>query len=100
MIRLEIIANHSVEADIFEALQKHAAGAFYTKVPSVQGVGSSNPRLGDPIWPEENFLLILYCGEEEASRVARAVGEVKARFAEEGIKLFAVQEAREIRYEP
>jgi hypothetical protein len=32
--------------------------------------------------------------------VARAVGEVKARFAEEGIKLFAVQEAREIRYEP
>jgi hypothetical protein len=98
-MRMEIIANHSVEADIFEALEKHAVGQCYTKIPSVQGVGNSNPRLGDPIWPEENFLLVLYCDEEQAARIARAVAEVKDRFANEGIKLFAVRAAGEIRGE-
>jgi hypothetical protein len=95
-MRLEIIANHSVEMDIMEALQKFDSGSRYTIVPSVHGVGSSNPRLGDPIWPEENFMLVIYCDEEEASRVAHAVADVKARFPDEGIKLFAVQDAREI----
>jgi hypothetical protein len=95
-MRMEIIANHSVEEDIFEAMKRRGVGGFYTKIPSVQGVGSSNPRLGDPIWPEENFLLIIYCGETEAQQIAQAVAEVKSRFEEEGIKLFAVQDAREI----
>lgn len=98
-MRMEIIANHSVEADIFEALEKHAVGQYYTKIPSVQGVGNSNPRLGDPIWPEENFLLVLYCDQEQAARIAQAVAEVKARFANEGIRLFAVRDAVEIRGE-
>ncbi len=96
-MRLEIIANHSVEEDIFEALQRKGVGSFYTRIPSVQGVGNSDPRFGDHIWPEENFLLIIYCSEEEADLIARAVAEVKERFEEEGIKLFAVQDAREIR---
>ncbi len=95
-MRLEIFANHSVEVDILEALREQGVGSRYTIVPSVHGVGNSNPRLGDPIWPEENFMLIIYCDEEEASRVAHAVGDVKARFPDEGIKLFAVQDAREI----
>ncbi len=95
-MRLEIIANHSVEEDIFEALQRRGVGGFYTKIPSVQGIGNSNPRLGDPIWPEENFLLIIYCGEKETAQIAQAVAEVKNRFEDEGIKLFAVQEAHEI----
>ena len=95
-MRMEIIANHSVEEDILEAMQSRGVGGYYTKIPSVQGVGSSNPRLGDPIWPEENFLLIIYCGEEEAERITRAVAEVKNRFQDEGIKLFAVNDAHEI----
>ena len=95
-MRMEIIANHSVEEDIFEAMQRRGVGRFYTKIPSVQGVGSSNPRLGDPIWPEENFLLIIYCSGGEAERITEAVKEVKSRFGEEGIKLFTVPDAREI----
>jgi len=95
-MRLEIIANQSVEEDILEALQRKGMGRFYTKIPSVQGVGNSDPRFGDHIWPEENFLLIIYCTEDEAAQIAQAVAEVKARFNEEGIKLFAIQDAKEI----
>ncbi|MBW8002916.1 MAG: hypothetical protein FVQ80_12990 [Planctomycetes bacterium] len=90
MKRIEIIANHSVEEDILEALKRRKAGKYYTKIPSVQGVGSSDPRFGDHVWPEENCVIIIYCGEEEAILIREAVSEVKGRFETEGIKLFEI----------
>ncbi len=95
-MRLEIIANHSVEEDILEALRQRGVGKYFTKIPAVQGIGSSDPRLGDHIWPEENFLLILYCDAERTDRVVEAVKEVKTRFKDEGIKLFVVPESKEL----
>ncbi|MDR1986943.1 MAG: hypothetical protein LBP88_08245 [Treponema sp.] len=88
MIRIEIVANHSVEDNIMEALKHEGAGKFYTKYPSVFGVGSRGPRMGDAIWPEENFALVIWCEEEEARGIERAVQSVKKSFPEEGIKLF------------
>ncbi|MDR2070274.1 MAG: hypothetical protein LBP81_02505 [Treponema sp.] len=94
MIRIEIIANHSVEENILEAMQHEGVGKFYTKYPGVYGVGSAGPRMGDAIWPEENFALVIWCGEEEARGIARAVAAVKAHFPDEGIKLFGLPENR------
>jgi hypothetical protein len=90
MIRLEIIANHSVEENILEALVKEGAGKYYTKYPSILGIGSAGPRMGDAIWPEENFALVIWCEEEEARAVERAVAKVKEQFPDEGIKLFGL----------
>ena len=90
MIRLEIIANHSVEENILEALKKEGVGKYYTKYPTIFGVGSSGPRMGDAIWPEENFALIFWCEEGEARLIQLAVEEVKARFPDEGIKVFGL----------
>ena len=95
-MRLEIIANHSIEEDILDALRQRGVGKYYTKIPSVQGIGSSDPRLGDHIWPEENFLLILYCDAAQGDRIVEAVREVKSRFDGEGIKVYAVPESREL----
>jgi hypothetical protein len=44
--------------------------------------------MGTATWPEENFLLISYLDEREAEKAKTLVGEVKARFSGEGIKLF------------
>jgi hypothetical protein len=90
MIRIEIVANHSVEENILEALKDEGAGKFYTKYPGVFGVGSSGPRMGDAIWPEENFALVIWCEEAEAQGIARAVHLVKEQFPGEGIKLFGL----------
>jgi hypothetical protein len=88
MIRIEVVANRSVEENIMDALRDAGVGKYYTKYPSVFGVGSTGPRMGDAIWPEENFALVIWCGEEEAQGIARAVASVKEHFPDEGIKIF------------
>jgi hypothetical protein len=88
MMRVEIIANHSVEDNLLAALADEGAAKYYTKFPSVYGVGSAGPRMGDAIWPEENFALVVWCEEDEAKRIEQAVAKVKAEFPDEGIKLF------------
>jgi hypothetical protein len=88
MIRIEIIANHSVEENILEALKKEGAGKYYTKYPSILGVGSSGPRMGDSVWPEENFALVIWCEDDEAAAIERAVAAVKQKYPKEGVKIF------------
>ena len=90
MTRIEIIANHSVEENIHEALAKENAGKYYTKYPGIFGVGNTGPRMGDAIWPEENFSLIIWCEEDEARAIHRAIASVKEKFPDEGIKIFSL----------
>ncbi len=90
MKRIEIIANRSIEEDMMEAFEKAGVASCYTKIPEVMGVGNSGPRMGDHVWPEENFVLIVYCEDEEAGRIRDVVGELKEFFVSEGIKLFEI----------
>ena len=88
MIRIEIIANQSVEENILESLAKEQVGKYYTKIPNIWGVGSSGPRMGDAVWPEENFSLVIWCEKEESLGIKKAIESVKEKFPGEGIKLF------------
>ncbi len=88
MKRIEIIANRSIEADMFDLFKRKAIVNHYTKITEAMGVGNSGPRMGDHIWPEANFILLVYCEEEEASAIREAVDELKGLFEGEGIKLF------------
>jgi hypothetical protein len=93
MIRLEIIANHSVEENILEELHSMSIGAFYTKYPNILGVGTSGPHMGDAVWPEENFALVIWCEKPEAALIEQAVANVKEKFPDEGIKVFKLNDA-------
>jgi hypothetical protein len=96
MIRMEIVANHSVEDNIMEAFRALGVGKFYTKYSNVFGVGSTGPRMGDAIWPEENIALVIWCEEEEARGIVQAVSSVKEHFPDEGIKIFRMAEPAEL----
>jgi len=90
MYRIEIISNQSVEENILEALAAEEAGKFYTKFPNIYGIGSTGPRMGDAVWPEENFALVIWCEKDEAMRIKKAVDTVKEKYPGEGIKLFGL----------
>ncbi len=88
MKRLEVIGNRSIEEDMFDIFKRYDIVHSYTKLPVVHGVGNSGPRMGDHVWPEENFILIIYCEDEEARKVRQAIEDLKLFFKDEGIKLF------------
>ncbi|MDR2467789.1 MAG: hypothetical protein LBD22_02380 [Spirochaetaceae bacterium] len=90
MKRVEIIANRSIEDNIMEALRTKGLAKFYTKYPIVLGEGSSGARLGDAIWPEENFVLVVWCEDEEARQIEQAVQPVKEQYPSEGVKVFCL----------
>ncbi|MDR1230681.1 MAG: hypothetical protein LBK61_04690 [Spirochaetaceae bacterium] len=91
MTRIEIFTNRSVEENLVEAFQNRDVAKTYSKVPIVHGVGSSGPRMGDAIWPEENVAFIIWCDEDEAESIKQAVDEVKSQFPGEGIKFFSME---------
>jgi len=88
MRRIEIIANRSIEEDLFDIFKRKEIAKNYTKIQIAYGVGKKGPRMGDHIWPEENFVLIVYCDDIEAGKIRDAVTELKEFFKNEGIKLF------------
>ena len=73
-----------------DALKAEKADRVDTKLNSVHGAGYSDPKMGDPVWPEENFILIIYCSEEEGVSVKKAVESVRERFPDEGIRCFCI----------
>jgi hypothetical protein len=91
MVRIEIIANQSVEEDMIESLYKVIEKPAYTKINGVHGRGNTYPKRGDNIWPEENIILIIYCEADEALKIKEAVYKVKKQFPDEGIKYFELR---------
>jgi len=88
MKRVEIIANQSVEQDLRDELAIRNAALEHTIFHGVHGEGHSGPRRGDGTWPEENFVLVVYCKDQEANAICEAVAETKTRFPAEGIRVF------------
>lgn len=86
--RVEVIANHSVEQDIMDVLELKGMASHFTKIPSVHGRGDADPKRGDHIWPEENFILIVYCNDNQATIIEKAMEEVRESFPNEGICCF------------
>ena len=90
MKRLELMANRSLQTDIQDALENEIENFYYTVLPVVHGRGRQQRRLGTPVWPEENFMLIAYVDDQSAATARAVVDRIKKNFPSEGIKLFAL----------
>ena len=90
LFRVEIIANQSVQEEITEALEELDEHLYYTFIPSVQGKGRQQKRLGDETWPELNCMFILYVDDITLLLITEVINGIKARFPNEGIKCFAI----------
>jgi nitrogen regulatory protein PII len=61
MKRVEIIAAQAILDDVLEAMEHYQVPMHYTIIPAAHGRGNTIPKLGDDVWPEENFIMIIYC---------------------------------------
>ena len=93
ILRVEVVANRSVQEDFFELLTRAGLAGHYTLFPEVQGAGDAGPRRGDHIWPEENFLFIAYVSRAEAVMIRDLIRDLQERFSSEGIRIFATPTA-------
>ena len=91
MVRIEIVANKSVEDDITKTLERYVQGILYTKFPLAFGRGGDDRKLGNSTWPETNFVLASYVEDEALDTVKTVIKAIKQKFPGEGIKLFAVR---------
>lgn len=87
MKRIEIICNNSVFEDVQELLLELRVKA-YTKIENVHGVGTEGQKWGDAVWPQENFIMTIYCGSDSVSEIVDGFRALKTRFPTEGLKLF------------
>nr|WP_319475120.1 PG0541 family transporter-associated protein [uncultured Sphaerochaeta sp.] len=90
MRRVEIMAAQAILEDVLEALGHYEVPMHYTIIPTAHGKGSTIPKLGDDVWPEENFVLIIYCEEATLESIEMAIQLVKKKYDHEGIGYFVI----------
>lgn len=89
--KVEIVANQSIQSDLFDMLDQLELENRYTLISGVHGRGSNGGRLGTPVWPEENFILILFVNEDKIKEVKVCCELIKQQFPNEGLKLISQQ---------
>ncbi|NLE16153.1 MAG: hypothetical protein GX626_09825 [Spirochaetales bacterium] len=90
MRRVEIIAAQAILDDVLEALEYFQVPMHYTIIPTAHGKGNTSPKLGDDVWPEENFILLMYCEEPTLAGIEQAIELVKKKYDHEGIGYFVL----------
>ncbi|MCL2520572.1 MAG: hypothetical protein FWE37_06180 [Spirochaetaceae bacterium] len=86
-IRLEVITNKSLEDELMLYL-KAAHCERYTIIPQIHGRGRQEPREGNAIWPEVNFMVIIYCEAELAENIIKTLKDLKQKYPLEGLRVF------------
>ena len=94
MIRIEIIANQSVQDELVNNIENLLPDMLYTILPLATGKGKNSYKKGDATWPETNFVFIAYADESVEKKINQIVRFVKLKFSTEGIKLFIIHDKK------
>ncbi|QMU98946.1 hypothetical protein F0310_00655 [Borrelia sp. A-FGy1] len=95
MYRLEIISNLSLEHDLHECMQeieKYTGELiYYSKIYNVHGKGRKGEKRSNEVWPEENFILIIYTDNLVVMERLKVVVEMLDKeYPTEGIRVFVL----------
>ncbi len=85
MKRIEIVISQSIEEDFFALCRKRNVGKSYSRINDVCGEGCQVPKMGTPVWPQLNNMLIIVCSDSEASEIAEIIIELRAEFPDDGV---------------
>jgi|YNPNPStandDraft_1061719.scaffolds.fasta_scaffold110290_2 nitrogen regulatory protein PII len=87
---LILIYNNALERVVLECIDECEVTCF-TVIPKVFGRGKSGgPRLGTPVWPGENAMLLVVDSEERIRALVEHAKKLKAQHHGKGIKAFVL----------
>ncbi|WKD00502.1 PG0541 family transporter-associated protein [Borreliella americana] len=94
--RIEIVSNLSLELDVFECIEKIeqelGEPIYYSKIGNVHGKGKKGEKQGNGVWPEENFILIIYTSNQFiVNRLKDIVDDLNSSYPTEGINFFVLK---------
>lgn len=90
MKRIEIIFSQALEEDIIDSLKDIPEAQFYSIIPEVWGKGYSTPKMGSPVWPETNEIMIMYCDDSVESQITSRIKDLQAKYTREGLAYFVM----------
>ncbi|UGQ15841.1 MULTISPECIES: PG0541 family transporter-associated protein [unclassified Borrelia] len=95
MCRVEIISNLSLEHDLHERIhgieKELGESIYYSKIYNVHGKGRKGEKQANGVWPEENFILIVYTGNLIViERLKNVVESLDKEYPTEGIRFFVM----------
>ncbi|UPA16015.1 hypothetical protein bcCo53_000136 [Borrelia coriaceae] len=95
MYRAEVISNLSLELDLHEHISRIEKDLgeyiYYSKIYNVKGKGRKGEKQGNAIWPEENFILIIYTNNLVViERLRSAIESLEQEYPTEGIRFFVI----------
>ncbi len=83
-----IIYGEAADEFVIAAL-KEAGIRAYTKMVEAMGEGTeTEPKLGTHFWPGKNNVLLMAVADEEISRVAEKIKEIKVSHPRAGVRGF------------
>lgn len=92
MKRIEIFLTQAIEEDFIDYFEKACKEenekCKFTKIENIMGQGNTSPKMGDPVWPQLNVMIIIYCNEKIEKRVAGIMDVLHKQYVGEGAAAF------------
>lgn len=89
MTRVEIIGNQVLLQDLLEMVERVLPAQYYTVMPVMLGKGSKGKASGDGVWPETNFVCLMFVHSEEHTTVLKKIcADIKTGNRENALIMF------------
>jgi len=86
MIRVDIIANQSIEENVIDELTTLGHGESFSYIHPVYGRGTNGRREGSAVWPETNVMFVVFLDDGTADALAERIRTLRRQFPKEGIR--------------
>lgn len=90
MTRIEVILDATIAEEFSRRVDQLPGGLHYSMLESVKGRGTKGPRRGDSVWPEENYLYILYVDDDDEELTYQAIRQLRDDFPRSAVAAFSI----------
>jgi hypothetical protein len=80
--------SEAMDEDFKTQIKFAVPGIKWTRIPETHGTGNQSPKMGDATWPQLNSTYMIYCSEDDASRIQVIIRALREQYPTEGLACF------------